>query len=70
MKRIAEEEAKAKAEKELEEVKAKIIEFFTANKTSLDVIKPVLELCRANNYNNPTEIDNIEFAKQVLELCK
>lgn len=70
MKRIAEAEAKAKAEKELEEVKAKIIEFFTANKTNREVIKPVLELCRANNYNNPTEIDNIECAKTILKACK
>lgn len=70
VKRIAEAEAKAKAEKELEEVKAKIIEFFTANKTSLDVIKPVLELCRENGFSNPNEIDNIECAKKVLNACK
>ena len=70
MKRIAEEETKAKAEKELEEVKAKIVEFFASNKTNLDIIKPVLELCRANGFNNPNEIDNIECAKTILKACK
>ena len=70
MKRLAEEEAKAKAEKTLEEVKEKIIEFFTANKTEIDVIKPVLELCRENGFNNPSEIDDISIAKKILKACK
>ena len=70
MKRIAEEEAKAKAEKNLDEVKVKIVEFFTNNKTNIDVIKPVLELCRENGFNNPNEIDDIDVAKKVLAACK
>jgi hypothetical protein len=70
MKRIAEEEKRAKIEKELDEIKTNIIEFFTANKTNLDVIKPVLELCRANGYSNPTEIDDIKIAKEILKTCK
>ena len=70
MKRIAEEEKRAKAEKELDETKTKIIEFFTANKTEIDIIKPVLELCRENGFNNPSEIDDIEVAKKILKACK
>lgn len=70
MKRIAEEEAKAKAQKELDEVKAKIVEFFTANKTDVNVVKPVLELCRENGFSNPTEIDDITIAKKILKSCK
>ena len=70
MKRIAEAEVAAKNEKQLDEVKAKIIEFFTANKTNLAVIKPVLELCKDNGFNNPNEIDDIAFAEKVLEACK
>lgn len=69
-KRIAEAEKAARAQKELDEVKAKIVEFFTANKTSLDVIKPVLKVCKDNGYNNPTEIDDIKIAKKVLDACK
>lgn len=69
-KRIADAEVKAKAEKKLDEIKAEIIEFFTANKTNMSVIKPVLELCRENGFNNPNEIDNIDIAKKVLAACK
>lgn len=70
MKRIAEAEVKAKAEKSLDEVKEKIIEFFTANKTNIDVIKPVLELCRENGFSNPNEIDDIKIAEKILKACK
>ena len=70
MKRLAEEEARAKAEKNLDEVKAKIIDFFTANKTKIEVVKPVLELCRENGFSNPNEIDNLEIAEKILEACK
>ena len=70
MKRIAEAEVAAKYEKKLDEVKAEIIEFFTANKTNLAVIKPVLEICKDGGYSNPNEIDDIDFAKKVLDACK
>ena len=70
MKRIAEAEVKAKTEKNLDEVKAEIIEFFTNNKTNMSVIKPVLELCRKNGFSNPNEIDNVDVAKTVLAACK
>lgn len=70
MNRIAEAEKKAKAEKSLDEVKAEIVNFFTANKTDMDKIKPVLELCRKHGYSNPNEIDSIDIAKEILESCK
>ena len=70
MKRIAEAEANAKVEKKLEEVKEKIVEFFTNNKTNGSVTKPVLELCREHGYNNPKEIDNLDVANKVLDACK
>lgn len=69
-KRIAEAEKISRAEKELNKIKAEIIEFFTANKTDMIKIKPVLELCRENNYNNPTEIDDLAIAKKVLAACE
>ena len=69
MKRIAEAEVKAKAKKSLDEVKGEIIEFISANKTDMNVIKPVLEACRENGFGNPTEIDNIEVAEKVLAIC-
>lgn len=69
MKRIAEAEKAAKAEKKLDDIKSEIVEFFSANKTNMSVIKPVLELCRENGFNNPNEIDDMDVAKKVLAAC-
>lgn len=69
-KRIAEAEAAAKTEKQLNEIKSEIIEFFTENKSNMDVIRPVLELCRECGFSNPQEIDNLEVAKKVLKMCR
>ena len=70
MKRLAEAESKAKYEKELEEVKAQIVDFFVKNKTNSTLISPVLNLCRANGFTNPMEINDLKVAKEVLSICK
>jgi hypothetical protein len=70
LKRIAEAEKAARAQKELEDIKSKIVEFFVENKTNTEVIKPVLEICKKNGFSNPKEIDSIEVAKKVLSACK
>lgn len=70
LKRIAEAEKAARTEKELNEIKTKIVEFFIKNKTNLNAIKPALEICKANNFSNPNEIDNIAVAKEVLNVCE
>jgi hypothetical protein len=69
-KRIAEAEKAARIEKELNDIKTEIVEFFNNNKTNLDVIKPVLKVCKDNGFSNPTEIDDISIAKKVLDACK
>lgn len=69
-KRIAETEKAARVKKELDDIKADIITFFTNNKTNLEVIKPVLELCREHGFNNPNEIDDLDVAKKVLAACE
>jgi hypothetical protein len=70
LKRIAEAEAEARVKKKLDEVKAEIIDFFNSNKSNLDVIKPVLKVCKDNGFSNPTEIDDLEIAQKVLDACK
>lgn len=73
LKRIAEAEKAEKAarvQKELDVVKSEIVAFFTENKTDLDKIKPVLDLCRVEGFNNPNEIDNLTVANKVLSACK
>ncbi len=69
-KRIAEAEKAARIEKELNEIKGKIVNFFVENKTEIDVIKPVLDVLKSNGLNNPNDIDDISFAKEVLKACK
>ena len=69
-KRIAEAEAKNKAKKELDETKAKIVEFFVENKTNVDLIKPVLALLKENGCSNPNEITDLEVAKKIFKACK
>lgn len=70
LKRIAEAEANAKSKKELGEIKEEIVAFFIENKNNIDVVKPVLEICKKNGFGNPNEIDNLEVAKEVLASCK
>jgi hypothetical protein len=69
-KRIAEAEKVARTKKELDSIKAEIVNFFVENKTSIETIKPALEICKANGFSNPNEIDNIDVAKEVLAACK
>lgn len=70
VKLIAKKEELARTQKELDEIKAQIVEFFVANKTNMEAIKPVLEACKKNGFNNPQEIDDIAIAKKVLKMCK
>ncbi len=70
LKRIAEAEKAARVEKELNEIKAEIVTFFVNNKSNVDVVKPVLEICKKNGFNNPNEINDISIAKEVLAACK
>lgn len=70
MKRLAEAEAKAEAEKALEEVKSKIVEFCSANTKNRDAIKPVMDMCKEHGFGNPKEIDDLDIAKKVLDICK
>ena len=70
MKRLAEAEAKAEAEKALEEVKDKIVEFCSANTKNREAIKPVMDMCKEHGYGNPKEIDDLDVANKVLAICK
>lgn len=70
LKKIAEAEKAARTQKELNEVKEKIIAFFVENKTNSEAIAPALEVCKKCGFNNPKEIDDITIAKKVLEFCK
>lgn len=70
LKRIAEAEKAARVQKELDDIKEKIVAFFVENKTNSDLIKPPLEICKSCGFGNPKEIDSVEVAKKVLDACK
>ena len=67
-KRVAEAEKAHKSQQELNEIITEIINFFTENKTNLEIIKPILTKCKEMGYSNPKEISNIEDAKIILAM--
>ncbi|MGN1275659.1 MAG: AAA family ATPase [Floccifex sp.] len=69
-KRIIEAEKEKHTQKELESIKDEIVNFFTENKTEIDVIKPVLEEMRSLGYENPNEISSLKDAKAILKMTK
>lgn len=66
--KIAEAEEKNKKKKELDKVLNKIKEFCLENKTTPAVLKPLMEETKKYGYTNPTQIDDIEVAKKILEM--
>lgn len=66
--RVAANESAAKTQKELSSVVDEIVSFFTENKSNLDKIKPVLKAIKDAGYDNPKNIDDIEFAKSILAM--
>lgn len=56
--------------KELDEVLKKITNFVKANKTNTDKLKPLLVKSKELGYINPTKVDNLEHAKELLDLIE
>ena len=68
LKEIAKAEQDKKENKKLEDVVAKITDYIKANKSNMDKIKPIIAKAKELGYENPTMIDNIDDAKEVLAL--
>ena len=68
LKEIAKAEQDKKENKKLEDVVAKITDYIKANKSNMDKIKPIIAKAKELGYENPTMIDKIEDAKEVLAL--
>lgn len=66
--KIAAEEKQRESQKELDEIKANIVEWFTDNKSNIDVIKPIMAKCKELGYSNPKEITSIEDANTIYAL--
>lgn len=67
--KIAVAEAKNKNDEVLNSLKSEIVNFFIENKTNQDVLKTVLSTIKNLGYSNPNEINKIEDAKVVHDLC-
>ena len=68
--KITKAEKSQKEKKKLSEVVNQIIEYFIANKTNIDVIKPILARCKELGYDNPKDIDDINVAKEIFAMIK
>ena len=68
--RVAKNESVAKSQKELDAIIDDIVSYFTENKSDIDKIKPVLKKIKDKGYSNPKDIDDIDFAKKILIMCK
>lgn len=68
LKEIAKAEQDKKENKKLGDVVAKITDYIKANKSNMDKIKPIIAKAKELGYENPTMIDKIEDAKEVLAL--
>lgn len=66
--RIAKQEEDTKTKKELDEIVSHIVDFFAANKSDIDKIKPVLTAIKNAGYANPKEISSIKDAQAILAL--
>lgn len=68
LKEIAEKEKAKKAEKQLNTVISQITNYIKANKSDMEVIKPIIKLTKELGYDNPTMISDITDANKVLAL--
>lgn len=70
LKEIAEKEKKAKLEKELKSMIDKITNYIKENKSDREKIMPLITKTKELGYENPTLINNINDAKEVLSAIK
>lgn len=68
--KITKAEQARKEHKQIAEIVDKIITYFIANKTNIDIIKPILARCKELGYDNPKDIDDINVAKEIFAMIK
>ena len=65
---VKETTAKKKEEAKLEDMITQITDYVKANKGNMDAVKPLLAKAKELGYSNPTQVDTIEAAKEILAL--
>lgn len=70
MKKIAEAEATAKAQKVLDEALTKVKDFIVANKSQTAKYKPLIAIAKENGFENPLAVTDIDVVNKMLELIE
>jgi len=70
VKEVAKAEEAKKAQNNLDKMLGRIADYIKANKTDMNKIKPLIDLAKEKGYTKPHEVDDIEVAKELLELTK
>ncbi len=68
LKEVAKAEKEKKETKKLEDIISKITDYIKENRSSMDLIKPIIDLTKELGYENPTKISSVEDANKVLAL--
>lgn len=68
--KLAEKEKMKKENKQLDELKSKIVEYIAENKTNMAVVKPILEKCNEYGYKNPMQITDLEAMKVIAAMIE
>lgn len=69
LKEIAEAEKAKKEQKSVDETMAPVLEFIKKNKSKMATIKPIIDKCKEAGVN-PTEVTDINLAKELLAMIK
>ena len=69
MKEIAKNEKAKKAQKSIDEVMNKVLDYIKENKSNMAAIKPIIDRCKEAGVK-PTEVTDIELAKELLSMIE
>lgn len=69
MKEIAKAEKEKKAQKSVDEVMAKVLDYVKANKSNMAVIQPIIDRCKEAGVK-PTEVKDMALAKELLSMIE
>lgn len=69
LKEIAKAEKVKKAQKSVDEIMAKVLDFVKENKSNMEAIKPIVERCKEAGVK-PTEVTDMDLAKELLSMIE
>lgn len=67
-KELKEKAKQQKTKKELSNIIEQVSDYIKENKSDLSKVKPLIEFAKENGFKNPLEVDDIEIAKELLDM--